>query len=181
MNMRKQKIDTLMETVLIGNLFNNKNKKFMCFRKTEKSKVLRAKKDIVVYKIGVEANKAIFTPYFMTNFSYIAGIKNTTNSNFDISSIKEGFHGYINIALTITVATPVTVVIQKNTKDKPIISIYPTINELLYLGKFIVPKGTTYCLNNKGEVVSDVLIYTGNHIVIEPGKQYDSKELWKEK
>lgn len=66
----------------------------MCFCKTRQSKVLKAKRDIVVYKIGVEANKAIFTPYFMTNFSYIAGIKNTTNPNFDISHIKEGFHGY---------------------------------------------------------------------------------------
>lgn len=152
----------------------------MCFRKTEKSKVLRAKKDIVVYKIGVEANKAIFTPYFMTNFSYIAGIKNTTNSNFDISSIKEGFHGYINIALTITVATPVTVVIQKNTKDKPIISIYPTINELLYLGKFIVPKGAIYCVNELNEIVSNQMIYTGQYSSVWRVFDTNLKELWKD-
>lgn len=57
----------------------------MCFCKTRQSKVLRAKRDIVVYKIGVKANKAIFTPYFMTKFSYIAGIKNTTDPNFNIS------------------------------------------------------------------------------------------------
>lgn len=121
----------------------------MCFCKTRQSKVLRAKRDIVVYKIGVEANKAIFTPYFMTKFSYIAGIKNTTDPNFNISHINEGFHGYINIALTITVITPASAVIQKNTKNKPTISIYPTNNELLYLGKFIVPKGDAwfgYCL-----------------------------------
>lgn len=85
----------------------------MCFIKTRGSKVLRAKRDIVVYKIGVEANKAIFTPYFMTKFSYITGIKNTTDPNFNISYINEGFHGYINIALTITIITPVSVVIQK--------------------------------------------------------------------
>ena len=41
----------------------------MCFCKTRLSKVLRAKRDIVVYKIGIEANKAIFTPYFMEDFS----------------------------------------------------------------------------------------------------------------
>lgn len=135
----------------------------MCFWKSKQSKVLKAKRDIVVYKIGVEANKAIFTPYFMTNFSYIAGIKNTTNPNFDISHIKEGFHGYINIVLTITVVTPVCIVIQKNTKDKPTISIYPTHNEFLYLGKFIVPKGAIYCVNKDNEIVSNQIIYTGQY------------------
>lgn len=135
----------------------------MCFCKTRLSKVLRAKRDIVVYKIGIEANKAIFTPYFMTKFSYIAGIKNTTDPNFNISHINEGFHGYINIALTITVVTPVSVVIQKNTKDRSLINIYPTINERLYLGKFIVPKGAIYCVNESNEIVSNQIIYTGQY------------------
>ena len=135
----------------------------MCFCKTRLSKVLRAKRDIVVYKIGIEANKAIFTPYFMTKFSYIAGIKNTTDPNFNISHINEGFHGYINIALTITVVTPASAVIQKNTKNKPTISIYPTNNELLYLGKFIVPKGAIYCVNESNEIVSNQIIYTGQY------------------
>lgn len=135
----------------------------MCFCKTRLSKVLRAKRDIVVYKIGVKANKAIFTPYFITKFSYIAGIKNTTDPNFNISHINEGFHGYINIALTITVVTPASAVIQKNTKNKPTISIYPTNNELLYLGKFIVPKGAIYCVNESNEIVSNQIIYTGQY------------------
>lgn len=135
----------------------------MCFCKTRLSKVLRAKRDIVVYKIDVKANKAIFTPYFITKFSYIAGIKNTTDPNFNISHINEGFHGYINIALTITVVTPASAVIQKNTKNKPTISIYPTNNELLYLGKFIVPKGAIYCVNESNEIVSNQIIYTGQY------------------
>ncbi len=135
----------------------------MCFCKTRQSKVLKAKRDIIVYKLGVRADKAIFTPYFMTNFSYIAGIKNTTDPNFDTSHIKEGFHGYINIGLTITVFTPVSAVVQKNTKDKPTISIYPTINERLYLGKFIVPKGAIYCVNEYNEIISNQIIYTGQY------------------
>lgn len=135
----------------------------MCFCKTRQSKVLRAKRDIVVYKVGVEANKAIFTPYFMTKFSYIADIKNTTDPNFNISHINEGFHGYINIVLTICAFTPVSAVIQKNTKDRPTISIYPTINETLYLGKFIVPKGAIYCVNELNEIVSNQIIYTGQY------------------
>ena len=150
----------------------------MCFWKSEKSKVLQAKRDIVVYKIGVEADKAIFTPYFMTNFSYIAGIKNTTDSNFDISGIKEGFHGYINIALTITVVLPTSVVIQKNTKDKPTISIYPTINETLYLGKFIVPKGAIYCVNELNEIISNQIIYTGQYTSVWEALDTNLKEFF---
>lgn len=151
----------------------------MCFCKTRQSKVLRAKRDIVVYKIGVEANKAIFTPYFMTKFSYIAGIKNTTDPNFNISHINEGFHGYINIALTIAVVTPVSAVIQKNTKDRSLISIYPTINESLYLGKFIVPKGATYCVNKSNEIVSNQIIYTGQYSDVWRIFDTNLKELWK--
>lgn len=139
-----------------------------------------AERDFYVYKIGVEANKAIFTPYFMTNFSYIAGIKNTTYPNFNISHIEEGFHGYINIALTITVITPVSAVIQKNTKDRPTISIYPTINETLYLGKFIVPKGAIYCVNELNEIVSNQIIYTGQYSSVWKALDTNLKELWKE-
>ena len=153
----------------------------MCFWKSEKSKVLRAKRDIVVYKIGMEANKAIFTPYFMTNFSYIAGIKNTTDPNFDISHIEEGFHGYINVALTVTMVTPTSAVVQKNTKDRPTISIYPTINETLYLGKFIVPKGAIYCVNERNEIVSNQIIYTGQYSSVWIAFNTNLKELWKEK
>ena len=51
----------------------------------------------------------------------------------------------------------------------------------VYLGEFIIPKGATYCLNSNGEVVSDSLMYTGNHIKITSDKIYNSKELWKEK
>lgn len=53
--------------------------------------------------------------------------------------------------------------------------------ESLFLGEFIIPKGATYCLNRNGEVVSDVLVYTGKYVELKPYKQYYTKELWKEK
>lgn len=53
--------------------------------------------------------------------------------------------------------------------------------ESLFLGKFIIPKGATYCLNRNGEVVSDVLVYTGKYVELKPYKQYNTKKLWKEK
>ena len=42
----------------------------MCFYKTKESKVLIAKRDIKVYKIGVYANKGIFNPFFRSYFEY---------------------------------------------------------------------------------------------------------------
>ena len=37
----------------------------MCFYKTKQSKVLIAKRDIKVYKIGVYADEGIFKPFFV--------------------------------------------------------------------------------------------------------------------
>lgn len=135
----------------------------MCFWKSKQSKVLRAKRDIIVYKIGTVADKNTFIPYFIGSFIYTTDIKYRTSLNFESNIITVGYHGYINIMLTMTASTPVSAVIQKNTKDRPLISIYPTINETLYLGKFIVPKGAIYCVNERNEIVSNQIIYTGQY------------------
>lgn len=136
----------------------------MCFRKSKQSKVLRAKRNIVVYKIGTIADKNTFVPYFVNSFIYTTDIKYRTSPDFGSNLMIVGYHGYINIALTIAALTsPVSAVIQKNTKDRPTISIYPTINETLYLGKFIVPKGAIYCVNELNEIVSNQIIYTGQY------------------
>ena len=78
-------------------------------------------------------------------------------------------------------AIPVSVTIQKNTKDKPLISIYPSIHEPLYLGKFIVPKGAIYCVNESNEIVSNKMIYTGQYASVWKALDVNLKELWKEK
>ena len=134
----------------------------MCFWKSEKSKVLRAKRDIVVYKIGSEANKNAFVPYFIGSFKYLTGIKCYTSPDFKSNLMIIGYHGYINIVITSS-SIPVSAVIQKNTKDKPVINIYPSVYEPLYLGKFIVPKGAIYCVNELNEIISNEMIYTGQY------------------
>ena len=152
----------------------------MCFWKSKQSKVLRAKRDIVVYKIGNEANKNDFVPYFIDRFKYLTGIKYQTFPDFGSNFIIEGYHGYINIVIT-SFAIPVSVTIQKNTKDKPVISIYPSIHEPLYLGKFIVPKGAIYCVNELNEIISNEMIYTGQYSSVWKVLDTNLKELWKEK
>ena len=87
----------------------------MCFWKSEKSKVLRAKRDIVVYKIGNKANKNAFVPYYIGSFKYMTDIKYQTSPEFGSNLIIEGYHGYINIVIT-SFAIPVSVTIQKTLK-----------------------------------------------------------------
>ena len=149
----------------------------MCFWKSKQSKVLRAKRDIVVYKIGDKANKNTFVPYFIGSFKYLTGIKCQTFPDFKSNIMIEGYHGYINIIITSS-AIPVSVAIQKNTKDKPIISIYPSNYKPLYLGKFIVPKGAIYCVNELNEIVSNKMIYTGQYTSVWEALDTNLKEFF---
>ena len=144
----------------------------MCFWKSKQSKVLKAKRDIVVYKIGVYADEGIFKPFFYQEFEYPVNQIVFTEVKFT-DTIDWGFHSYINCELVSSYNK-----INLYSCGKLILWIFlPTV----YLGEFIIPKGATYCLNKYGEVVSDKLMYTGNHIEITSDKIYNSKELWKEK
>ena len=153
----------------------------MCFWKSEKSKVLRAKRDIVVYKIGDFADKDTFTPYFMNSFTYKTGKKCLVCPDFKRRSITVGFHSYINIIVTALKSHQLHAVIKKNTKQKPLITIYSTLQDTLYLGKFIIPKGAIYCISDSNEIVSNKIIYTGQYASVREILDVNLKELWKEK
>ena len=143
----------------------------MCFNKTRQSKVLIAKRDIKVYKIGVYADECIFKPFFRSHFEYFTNQIVFEKVKFT-DTINCGFHSYINCEL-VSFYTKVNLYsCGKLILWVPLLSVY--------LGEFIIPKGATYCLNNNGEVVSDKLMYTGNHIEITSDRIYNSKELWKE-
>ena len=143
----------------------------MCFYKTKQSKVLKAKRDIKVYKIGVYADEGIFKPFFYSYFGYFTNQIVFTEVKFT-DTINCGFHSYINCELVSFYNN-----VNLYSCGKLIIEVsLPTV----YLGEFIIPKGATYCLNRYGEVVSDKLMYTGNHIKITSDRIYNSKELWKE-
>ena len=153
----------------------------MCFWKSEKSKVLRAKRDIVVYKIGEFADENTFIPYYVNNFTYKIGRKCQICPDFKGHSITVGFHGYINIIVTDIKFPQLHAVIQKNTKQKSLISIYSALQDTLYLGKFIIPKGAIYCVNELNEIVSNKMIYTGQYASVWKALDVNLKELWKEK
>ena len=144
----------------------------MCFWKSKQSKVLIAKRDIKVYKIGIYADEGIFNPFFYQEFEYPVNQIMFTEVKF-ADTIDWGFHSYINCELV-----PFYTKVNLYSCGKLILWVSLLT---VYLGEFIIPKGATYCLNNNGEVGSDKLMYTGNHIKITSDKIYNSKELWKEK
>ena len=152
----------------------------MCFCKTKESEVLIAEKDIVVYKIGEFADKDTFVPYYVNNYTYKTGIQCQTCPDFKDDFIVIGFHGYINIRISERLY-PSMISIYKNTKKKSQIHTYLTYGKPLYLGKFIVPKGAVYCVNDSNEIVSNQIIYTGQHINVLEALDTNLKELWKEK
>lgn len=152
----------------------------MCFCKTKGSKILNAKKDIVVYKIGEFADKVTFIPYFMVNFTYETGNVYHTIVNFWGNSILEGFHGYINIIVTLS-SSKFAIKVQKHNKCKSLLTRYSTYGQKLYLGKFIIPKGAIYCVNTFNEIVSNQMIYTGQYASVKEISDINLKDLWKEK
>lgn len=150
----------------------------MCFHKTKGSKILNAKKDIVVYKIGEFADKTAFIPYFMNNFIYEPGGAYHTKPNFWENNISQGFHGYINIIVTLSPSI-LSIAVQKNNKCKLVITRYSILGGGLYLGKFIIPKGATYCVNSFNEIVSNQIIYTGQYASVKEISDINLKDLWK--
>lgn len=150
----------------------------MCFWKSRQSKVLRAKKDIVVYKIGDFADENTFIPYFMNSFTYKTNEQCQICPDFKSRSIVVGFHGYINIIVSTIKSYRFYAVIRKNTKQKPMITTYSTFQDTLYLGKFIIPKGAIYCVNDLNEIVSNKIIYTGQYTSVRDILDVNLKEFF---
>lgn len=146
----------------------------MCFFKTIKSKVLVAKRDIKVYKIGTYANDTSFNPFFYQEFEYPINEIMFTKVKFrDI--INRGFHSYVTCEI-VPFSNDVNIYFRKT-----LMYCISLLAYTVYLGEFIIPKGATYCLNSYGEVVSNKLMYTGNHVEVTSDKIYNSKDLWNEK
>lgn len=150
----------------------------MCFWKSKQSKALRAKRDIVVYKIGGFANKNTFIPYFINSFAYKTDRQYHTRPNFQSCDITEGYHSYINIIVGIAGYHPFNVAVQKNDKQKSLIFIYSSFQNTLYLGKFIIPKGAIYCVNDLNEIVSNKIIYTGQYVSVRDISGVNLKEFF---
>ena len=108
----------------------------MCFYKTKESKVLVAKRDIKVYKIGVYANESIFKPFFRSYFEYFTNQIVFEKVKFT-NMIAQGLHGFLTCEL-VPFALNVNLYSCKNLICHLSLTIY-TVS----LGEFIIPKGST--------------------------------------
>lgn len=151
----------------------------MCFNKTKESKLLIAKRDITVYKVGCFADEVRFYSYFMTTYKYSRNDSMRECVDFDRNSIDIGLHSLLSLRGVYNSLT-------KDMSFFPNGNLYPFIitNVLyndVYVGKFIIPKGSTYVVNYYNEVVSNTLVYTGKFKYINKNENFNVKELWKEK
>ena len=151
----------------------------MCFCKTKESKILIAKRDITVYKVGCFADKVRFYPYFRTTYRYIRKTPMYEYVAFNRDSIDEGLHSLLSLQGICDSLTQAMFFIP-NGNLYPIITTDVLYNHV-YVGKFIIPKGSIYVVNCYNEVVSNTLIYTGKFKYINKNENFNVKELWKEK
>lgn len=69
----------------------------MCFIKTKESKLLIAKRDIIVYKVGIYADVQMFTPYFMTDYFYRRKALANQTVTFNKNYINIGLHSVLSL------------------------------------------------------------------------------------
>lgn len=110
----------------------------MCFTKDYKSRVKRAKEDIIVWKTGNAQPEAFISDvkYFIYHQGkeYRKNIFQILKAFFSSDLYGEVFHCY--------------------KYDKFSVNGY----------KFIIPKGTLYWQNDDGEIATTAIIYTGHHV-----------------
>ena len=125
-----------------------------------------AKRDFYVYKIGLVLSNTFISLfqkhiYRIKRSNLIISLKPVEN-NCGTIEIENGYHSYKEVAIEFC-QNPYTRDIYLGD------AINGFVDELslyshLYLGTFIVPKNSEYYINNRGEIVSSNIIYTGKWI-----------------
>lgn len=133
-------------------------------------------KDIEVYKIVSDANKQSCES-LIRRFTYKANIRyemsameleeTSIGSAFHITDliyIEKAYHSYTKIRFTLKKPYPP----YSNYAYKGIIVgnlLMPIkIDTSYYVATFVIPKGSQYAVNWKGEIVSNQIIYTGKYL-----------------
>lgn len=138
----------------------------MCFNLTQKNKNSKVStRDIKIYKTKGKSFLMFFTPEFHKEFIYLFGKK--TKPVFirpekidedygDYGKIEEGYHGYNEMGLGLY---------WNYYFDEQFLSreqLDSTFLKKLKVYEFVIPKGTTYYLNEEvGELVAAQVIYKG--------------------
>lgn len=146
----------------------------MCWIENIKNLDLQiADKDVEVYKIVSDANKQSCKS-IIKGFIYKANIKyempfiKTSFSgdfwNTDLIYIAKAYHSYDKIYFTLK--KPYSQYLNYEYKGIIIGNSLITIriDNSYYVATFVIPKGSQYAINRKGEIVSNQIIYTGKYL-----------------
>lgn len=126
-----------------------------------------AKRDFYVYKIGVVLGNT-FVSLFQKHIYKIKGSNpiiplKPVKNNFGIIEIKDGYHSYKEVAIEFYPQNLYFRDIYLGDAIKGFVDDLRLYSHL-YLCTFIVPKGSEYYINNRGEIVSSNIIYTGKWV-----------------
>lgn len=130
-----------------------------------------ADKDIEVYKIVLDANK-------QSCISIVRGFNYTVNILYAIAiesevidpycgkiKIEKAYHSYTGIHF---ICDSSYRIYSGGSRHKNLLFGNRTVcipfENDAYIATFIIPKGSTYIINTKGEIVSDKIIYTGRYL-----------------
>ena len=135
-----------------------------------------ADKDIEVYKIVSDTDKLsckslIQEFVYKDNVKYEMDAMELEESSFgsafctaDLIYITKAYHSYTKIRFTLKKPYSLCSI----PEDKGIIAgnlLMPIrIDNSYYVATFVIPKGSQYAINRKGEIVSNQIIYTGKHL-----------------
>ena len=131
-----------------------------------------ADKDIKVYKIVTCANKQSCVSV-VKNFNYTANILykiptleyDERARRYKILKIEKAYHSYTGVQF---VCNSTFRVVKGVYRCKSIIlgnrRMLMSLENDGYIATFIIPKGATYIINWKGEIVSNQIIYTGKYL-----------------
>ena len=149
----------------------------MCWIENTRSFDLQiANRDIEVYKIVSDASK-LSCKSFIQGFIYETNIRYAMDAieleesslsdafcNANLIYITKAYHSYTKIRFTLKkpcspCSTPEYKGIIAGNLLMPI-----RIDNPYYVATFVIPKGSQYAVNWKGEIVSNQIMYTGKHL-----------------
>jgi hypothetical protein len=151
----------------------------MCWLSKSKPIERMADKDIVVYKIVSKGDRNGNVLNYFYNGGYITYYKGNESEKINISPIyveygisdnyyiiEEGYHSYsLDCRMHLIMESLLKFKefdVFSNSEDSKLILMAYYIRESDRIGKFVIPKGSKYYLNDKGEYVSDNIKFMGS-------------------
>lgn len=125
-----------------------------------------AKRDFYVYKVGLVRGNT-FVSLFRKHIYRIKGSNpiiplKPVEDNCGMVTIEAGYHSYKEVAIEFY-SNPNFRDIYLGDAIKGFVDEFSLYSHL-YLCTFIVPKGSEYYINSRGEIVSSNIIYTGKWV-----------------